>query len=163
MLPRICGCIRAPQYTAVSHLDEADSACDLESLSVRVEAAVSLLLAVGADEGVNRDDLGVVESLDCLLDLELVSVRVHDEGQGVVLLNQLHGSVREDGFLDDSVVVGGGGLVGVEGASVLGLGGTAARVGSPELDLGVDLALGEAHGSLDCVSNLLGLVSGLDS
>jgi hypothetical protein len=91
------------------------------------------------DEGVDLDGVNVVQLLKSSLDLSLVRLDVHDEHQGVVLLDLLHGALRVQGIEDD--------LVGVEArkvrdglAGVLGGPGQLKSLGAVEGGGGADLA-----------------------
>lgn len=57
------------------------------------------------DEGVDVLRLDVVEGLDGVLDLALVRLDVHDEDEGVVVLDLLHRALCREGELDDAVLV----------------------------------------------------------
>ncbi len=57
------------------------------------------------DEGVDLDDVDLVELLKRLLDLGLVRLDVNQEYQGVVLLDLLHRALRVEGVDDDLVLV----------------------------------------------------------
>lgn len=69
-----------------------------------MKTAESLLLAVRADEGVDGNNIDIVDSLDSVLDLVLVSTGVNKEGKGVAGLDSLHGRVGEEGRLDNRVL-----------------------------------------------------------
>jgi hypothetical protein len=91
------------------------------------------------DESVDLDGLDVVQLLEGLLDLTLVRLDIHDENQGVVLLDLLHGALGVEGVQDD--------LVGVEArsmgdglAGVLGRPGELEGLGAVEGGRGADLA-----------------------
>lgn len=58
---------------------------DIEGIDVGGQLAVSLLLAIGADQSVDFDNVDLVELLQRLLDLSLVGLDVDDEDEGVAL------------------------------------------------------------------------------
>jgi len=84
---------------------DSDAGSNLESLLVGSESDISLLLTVGADEGVNSGDLDFVEVLAGALDDWLLCAAVTDEHEGVVLLNGLDGRLTAERELDDTVGV----------------------------------------------------------
>mmetsp|Transcript_12349 Transcript_12349/g.18506 ORF Transcript_12349/g.18506 Transcript_12349/m.18506 type:complete len:202 (+) Transcript_12349:50-655(+) len=88
-----------------SHLDDADAVGDLKGVVVAGEAHVSLLQAVGADEGVDLLALDLVHATDSRLDLALVGKLVDDEHQGVVVLDLLHRRLGGERVADDVVLV----------------------------------------------------------
>lgn len=140
------------------HLEDTDLVGNVEGVLVGSEADEGLLLAVGADEGVDVGSLNVVELLEGSLDLALVGSAVDDEDEGVDLLDLLHGRLGVEGEQD--------GLVGVHARSVgnrlprvLGLAGQLEGLGAVERDRGADLADLVAGGALE--GSLLG-GSGLD-
>ncbi len=47
----------------------------------------------------------IIESLDSILDLVLVSLNINEEGQGVVFLNLLHGSLGVERLTNDTVLI----------------------------------------------------------
>lgn len=57
------------------------------------------------DEGVELEDVNVVELLEGLLDLSLVGLDVDDEDESVVLLHLLHGALSVEGVNDNAVLV----------------------------------------------------------
>jgi hypothetical protein len=57
------------------------------------------------DESVDLDGINIIELLQSLLDLSLVGLDVHDEYQGVVLLNLLHGTLSVERVDDDLVLI----------------------------------------------------------
>lgn len=61
------------------------------------------------DEGVDGNQVDFIQGLDGSADLTLVGLDVADEGEGVVLLNLLHGGLRAQRVLDDGVLVQSGG------------------------------------------------------
>jgi len=107
------------------------------------EADVSLLGTVRADEGVNLNGLDLVESVDGALNLGLCGTRVDEEGEGVVLLDLLHGHVSDERVADNAELV----PRGLDDLSVgVGLVGLGAAVGvrAAELRASVRLALRDA-------------------
>ena len=83
------------------------------------ELAVGLLLAVRSDQGVDLDNVDLVELLEGLLDLGLVRLDIDNENEGVVLLELLHGRLGVQGVHNDLVLVEAG-LMGDRLAVVLG-------------------------------------------
>ena len=57
------------------------------------------------DEGVDLGSLNIIETLDGILDLVLVGLDVNEEGQGVVFLNLLHGSLGVERLTNDTVLI----------------------------------------------------------
>jgi hypothetical protein len=47
----------------------------------------------------------IIESLDGILDLVLVGLDINEEGQGVVFLNLLHGSLGVERLTNDTVLI----------------------------------------------------------
>jgi hypothetical protein len=47
----------------------------------------------------------IIESLDGILDLVLVGLNINEEGQGVVFLNLLHGSLSVERLTNDTVLI----------------------------------------------------------
>ena len=108
---------------------------------------VSLLEAVGSDEGVDSRDLDVIEFLASFLDHWLVSSSVNDEHQCIVVFNGLDGALGAQGVLDDGVLVPGG--LNVHGISgILGLASKSESLGSSEGGVGPNLVLSDAVGTL---------------
>lgn len=62
-------------------------------------------MGVLPDQGVNLDNINVVQLLQRQLDLGLVRLDVHDEDEGVVLLNLLHGALGVERVHNDLVLV----------------------------------------------------------
>lgn len=120
----------------------------LESIGVGRQAHVRLLLAVGADEGVDTHGINVVHLLDGDLDLRLGGPLVHEEHKRVVLLNLLHGRLGGQRRLDDGELVhpraAGHGL-----ARVHGLAGKRQGLGAVERACCPDLARRAAVGTLE--------------
>ena len=92
------------------------------------------------DQGVDLDDIDLVERLERLLDLGLVRLDVDQEDQGVVLLDLLHRALGVERVDDDLVLVQAGrvrdGL-----AQVLGRARELQGLGAVERGRGPDLAL----------------------
>jgi len=88
-----------------SSLDDSDLVSDVQSIVVRSQAHVCLLVSGGTHQGVNLGDVDVVQLLDSALDLMLVGLDVTDEDQGVVILNLLHSWLSGKGVLNDVVSV----------------------------------------------------------
>jgi hypothetical protein len=101
------------------------------------KANVSLLLAVGADEGVDAGNINVVHGFDGLSDLAFVGTSVNDESQSVVVFDLLHCGFRGEGVFDNGEFV-----KFVERrsrfAGVFGRAGKAERLGLVKVDFGVD-------------------------
>jgi len=74
-------------------LDDADLGGDVESVTVLAETDVSLLCAIRTDEGVDLHGLHLVHLLNSGSDGVLVGTDIHDENEGVVILNLLHGAL----------------------------------------------------------------------
>ena len=74
-------------------LNETNAVGHVKSILVSSEANKRLLLAVRADEGVDLSSVHIVHLLQGLLNLVLVGLAVHNEHQGVHLLNLLHGAL----------------------------------------------------------------------
>ncbi len=146
-------------------LDEADAVGNVKSVLVRSKTNESLLLAIGADQGVDLGSRNVVKLLESTLDLALVSGTVNDEDESVVLLDLLHGRLGvervEDGAESIHARSVGDSLAGVLGrlGKVEGLGATESGVGADLADLG---AGGTLKGGLLGGGGLdgLGLVGG---
>jgi len=128
-------------------LHDADLCGDLHGVMGGSEADVRLLGTIRADQSVDLDGLDLVQGVHRALDLGLVGARIHQEGQGVVVLDLLHGSVSDERVLDDAELVPRalddlGVLVRLV---CLGL---AVRVRAAELRAGVRLALRHARNLL---------------
>mmetsp|Transcript_8610 Transcript_8610/g.24933 ORF Transcript_8610/g.24933 Transcript_8610/m.24933 type:complete len:255 (+) Transcript_8610:498-1262(+) len=78
---------------------------DVKSVEVVGEAHVGLLEAIRADERVHLGALDVVHLPHGVLDLALVGLDVHNEDEGVVVLNLLHGRLRRERVLHDAELV----------------------------------------------------------
>lgn len=91
------------------------------------------------DEGVDLDGVNIVQLLQGLLDLALVCLDIHNEDEGVVLLDLLHGALRVERVQDD---LGGieGGLAGNRHTGVLGRPRELEGLGAVEGGRGADLA-----------------------
>lgn len=98
----------------------------------------------------------IIESLDGILDLVLVGLNVNEEGQGVVFLDLLHGSLGVKRLTDDTVLIHTGsmsnGLTSVLGGTVQNQG-----LGDMEMGGGADLANCLTVNTLE--SGLLGVKS----
>ena len=92
------------------------------------------------DQGVDLDNVDLVELLESLLDLGLVRLDVDQEDQGVVLLNLLHRTLGVERVDDDLVLVQTGG-VRDRLAQVLGRARELQGLGAVEAGRGPDLAL----------------------
>jgi len=57
------------------------------------------------DESVDLLWLDIIQLLDGLFDLALVGLEVHDEDQGVVVLNLLHGRFGGERVFDNPVLI----------------------------------------------------------
>lgn len=114
-------------------LDDADLVGNVNGLVVGAETNESLLLAVGADEGVDLDGLDVVHLLDGVLDLVLVGVDVDDEDEGVVGLNLGHGGLSGQRVAEDGVLIQTG-AAGDRSTGISRLARNGQRVRTTELD-----------------------------
>lgn len=57
------------------------------------------------DQSVDLDSIHIIKLLQSLLDLSLVRLNIHDEHQGVVLLNHLHRALGVQRVNDNLVVI----------------------------------------------------------
>lgn len=106
-------------YERTSILDQAHLVCDVERVRVSREPHVRLLLAVGADEGVDLVHVHLVHLLHCLFDLGLCGARVAQEHKGVIIFDLLHALLGVERVLEHAEAVHG--LVGLDRlAGVLG-------------------------------------------
>jgi hypothetical protein len=55
------------------------SSGDIEGINIGGQLAISLLLAIGADQSIDFDNVDLIELLQGLLDLSLVGLDVYDE------------------------------------------------------------------------------------
>ena len=94
-----CTSLRSHKTARHHRLDNADAVRHVEGIVVAREAAVSLLVAVRADEGVHLRAVDVVQALHRILDLLLVRARVDDEDESVVVLR-----LRQRGFVRERVL-----------------------------------------------------------
>lgn len=120
---------------------DSDSGGNLEGFLVGTEGDIGLLLTIGSHEGVNSDNLDLVEFLAGFLDSGLLGSTVTDEDEGVVVFNGLDGRLRGERVLDDGVGVEDVSVVlntstESDGSLSLGLGD-----GSSEGSVGPDLSL----------------------
>ena len=130
---------------ALSH--NTDLVGDIQSVLLGRDHDVSLLEAVGSDEGVDSRDLDVIEFLASFLDHWLVSSSVNDEHQCIVVFNGLDGALSAQRVLNDGVLVPG--RLEVDAASsVLGSTGQSECLGSSEGGVGPNLVLSDAVASL---------------
>merc|ERR1712038_736804 len=130
----------ASHFHMPQRLDDADLRSGLQSVVVRSQLDVSLLVASRPGQGVDLGDVDLVKLLDSLLDLVLVALGVNNEDQGVVVFDLLHGGLGGQGELDDGELVvagpGGDGL-----GRALGVAGQLEGAGPLEVDRGPDLSL----------------------
>jgi hypothetical protein len=105
---------------------DSDSGGNLEGFLVGGKSAVSLLLTIGSNEGVDSLDLDLVKLLAGSLDNGLLGASVNDEDEGVVVFDGLDGGFGAHGELDDGVGVEDNGVLGSDskgnGGALLGLG-----------------------------------------
>merc|ERR1719433_44157 len=85
--------------------DDADAVGHVQSVVILRQAHISLLLAVWADECVHLGSLHVVHGLHRLSDVDLRGLHVHDEYEGVDLLDFLHGRLGRHRVANDAVLV----------------------------------------------------------
>ena len=100
-------------------LDNSNLVSDIQSIIIRSQSDIGLLIPGWSDQCVHFGHIDVVQLLDGSLDLVLVGLDVTDEDQGVVVLDLLHGGLGGQRVLDDGVGVHlvplGDGLTGVLG------------------------------------------------
>lgn len=143
----------------VPRLDETNLVGHISGIHVRGKADKGLLLPIGTDESVDLESISIVHTLDGVLDVVLGGTGVHEEHQGVVLLNALHRRLGVQGSLDHGELVqtrtGGNRLAGVLGGTgkTKGLGPIKGR-GGP--DLPGAKGVGALKGGLAGVLGLLG-------
>lgn len=160
-------------------LDESNLVGNIKSVSISSQTDISLLLTIRSventnnqyqqvitrsrrglinipDEGVDLGGINVVELLDGVLDLSLVSLDIDEENKGVIILELLHGSLSVKRLADDAVLVHAG-SVGDGLAAVLGGTSKLESLGQVEGGGGADLALSLALGTLK--GSLLGIES----
>lgn len=124
-------------YHAISRLqnDTLDNrqlrSSNIKRIDIGGQPSESLLGTIWPDEGVDLDAVHIVKLLERSLDLTLVGLDIHDEHQGVVLLNLLH---RRFGVerVDDDLVVVETGLMGNTLARILGCAGELQSLGTVE-------------------------------
>jgi hypothetical protein len=122
-----------------TNLNETNLVGNIKSIDISGQTDESLLGTVGSDEGVDLESLNVIKSLDSILDVVLVGLDVDNEGQGVVFLDLLHGSLGVQGLTDDTVLIHAGSM-GDRLASVLGGTGQDEGLGDVEVGGSADLA-----------------------
>ena len=88
-------------FIPTQSLQEAHLICNLQRRVVSSEAHKSLLLSVRSDQRVDLENLHLVQSLDCLLDLVLVSAGINNENNRVLRLNLVHRTFSRQGKLDN--------------------------------------------------------------
>merc|ERR1711861_90671 len=97
-------CLYEETKNDTTDLDDANLVSNIECVEVWGEADVCLLLAVRPDESVDLGHLNwLVHLPNGLLDLELACAGVHNEHEGVVLLDLLHGRLGGEWVLEDLV------------------------------------------------------------
>merc|ERR1712088_1019023 len=123
-----------------SRLDDSDLGSGLQSIMIRSQLDVSLLVTSRPDQSVDFSNLDLVKLLDSLLDLVLVAFRVNNKDQGVVVLDLFHGGLGGQGELDDRELV----VAGSRGhrlGGALGVAGQLEGARALEVDRGADLSL----------------------
>jgi hypothetical protein len=86
-------------------LNDTDSVGNIKGIKVLSESDIGLLLTIRADQSVNRLNLDLIQRLNGILDLLLGSQNVADEGEGINVLNLLHGSFSGKRRNNNSVLV----------------------------------------------------------
>ena len=86
-------------------LDNSNFVGDIQSIIIRSETNIGLLVSGGSDQGVHLGHVDVIQLLDSSLDLVLVGLDVTDEHQCVVVLDLLHGGLSGQGVLDYGVSI----------------------------------------------------------
>jgi hypothetical protein len=114
-----------PHLIKSERLDNADLVGNVQSVVIRGQDHVSLLLPIWPNQGVDLLAVNLVEGLDSILDVLLGSLEVNNKDlmrsqsqrafagvaviiitrQGVVVLNLLHGALSGQGILEDSVAI----------------------------------------------------------
>lgn len=72
---------------------------------IRAQADISLLDTIWADEGVDANDINLIHLLNGGSDLTLVGLEINDKGEGVVLLDLLHGGLSAEWVLEDGILI----------------------------------------------------------
>ena len=130
---------------ALSH--NADLVGNIQGVLLSRDHDVSLLEAVGSDEGVDSRDLDVVELLAGFLNHWFVRSSVNDEDEGVAVFDGLDGALSAQRVLDDSVLVPSLFLLDA-GSGILRSTGKGQSLGSSEGGVGPDLVLSDGVASL---------------
>ena len=86
-------------------LDDTDTVSHIEGVVVGGQADVGLLLAVGADKGIDLLALNLVHLGHGVLNLAFVRFEVDDEDKSVVVLDLLHGRLGGERVFDDTVFI----------------------------------------------------------
>ena len=91
----------------ISQLDSDDPnfVGNIQSIIVRSQSNICLLLSVRPDQGVDLSHVSVTELLHSLFNLVLVGLDIHSEHQCVVVFCLLHGWLSGEGELDGGTVV----------------------------------------------------------
>jgi nitrate reductase NapAB chaperone NapD len=87
------------------HLNETNLVGDVKSIDISSQTNESLLVTIRSDEGVDLSSFNIIKTLDGILDLVLVGLDIDEEGQGVVFLNLLHGSLGIERLTNDTVLI----------------------------------------------------------
>lgn len=90
---------------ATTDLDESDLVCNIQSVVVRREPNVCLLLPIGSNQGVDFGSLNIVKFFNGIFDLSLIRLYVNNKDEGVVLLDLLHRRLRVQWRDDGSELV----------------------------------------------------------
>ena len=132
-----------------SHAMKVHLVCNVQSIHIRCQPHVRLLVPVRPDERVDLRHLDIVHPLDRLLDLVLGRPHVAHENKGVVLFNLLHGGFRVQGELENGEDIRAAGLAGGGSARIFGLAGETEGLGPVEVDVRPRLSRGLALDALD--------------
>eukprot|EP00639_Heterosigma_akashiwo_P001132 CAMPEP_0194566752 /NCGR_PEP_ID=MMETSP0292-20121207/5503_1 /TAXON_ID=39354 /ORGANISM="Heterosigma akashiwo, Strain CCMP2393" /LENGTH=112 /DNA_ID=CAMNT_0039416387 /DNA_START=783 /DNA_END=1118 /DNA_ORIENTATION=- len=92
-------------YSLERGLDDADAVGHVQGVEVLGQPHVGLLQPVRPHQRVHLGALDLVQLAHGLLDLALVGGDVHNEDEGVVVLNLLHGGLSGQWVLDGAVLV----------------------------------------------------------
>ena len=76
---------------------------NIQSIDISSQSRKCLLRSIRSDQGVDLHCVDIIQFLQCLLDLSLVGLDIHDEYQCVVLLDLLHGTLGVERVDDDLV------------------------------------------------------------
>ena len=73
-----------------TRLDDTNPVSNIERIEILAKTNITLLQTPGSNKSVYLLALNLVKILHCLLDLTLISFDVHNENEGIAILDKLH-------------------------------------------------------------------------